>query len=166
MGQSSSVAVFSAKMLKAAAEVERRQIKAITAAALSAKDIYEDAAARKGLVARKSKLIGRTWRGFGFRVKGRRNPSAIVHSRGPAWLHDSPTKGHWISARKSPTGRGNKRRRVGSKALRFGGGFADRVWHRGTRGKGWSKVAKKLIAKNSPEAYQRELSRGWRDVFR
>lgn len=166
MGQSGSVGEFNVKIARAAEQVVKRQKKAVTAAALSAKDIYEDAAARKGLVARRSKLVGRTWRGFGFNVRGIKNPSAIVRSRGPAWLHDSPTKGHRITARKSPTGLGNSRRRKGARALAFGGRFADHnVRHPGTSGAGWSKNAKRLIRKNTPVAYQREMSRAWRDVF-
>ncbi len=166
MGQSNSVAELNVKLAKAAEQIVKRQKKAVTAAALSAKDIYEDAAARKGLVARRSKLVGKTWGGFGFNVRGRKNPSAIVRSRGPAWLHDSDTQDHRITARKSPTGLGGSRRRKGAKALAFGGRFADHnVRHPGTRGKRWSKAARKRIEKTTPEVYQREMSRAWRDVF-
>ncbi len=165
MGQSGSIEQLNVKLAKAANEISKRKKKAVTAAALSAKDIYEEAAARKGLVAGRSELLGRRWRGFGFNVRGRQNPSAIVRSKGPAWLHDSPTKRHRITARKSPSGMGNKRRRKGAKALGFGGRHADNLWHPGTSGARWSKPAKKLIKKNAPEAYMREMSRAWRDVF-
>ncbi len=167
MGQSGSVSELNVKLARAGAEIVKRKKKSVSAAALSAKDIYEDAAARKGLVARRSKLAGRTWRGFGFNVRGIQNPSAIVRSRGPAWLHDSPTKAHTITARKSPSGLGNRRRRKGAKALEFGGRqFADNVRHPGTSGAGWSKQAKRLIKQRTPEAYQREMSRAWRDTFK
>lgn len=187
MGTSRSAKELAGKYNRAAQEMRKRRKKAVEAAALTAKDIYEDEAAKKGLKARSSKLVGRTWGGFGYDVKGSANPTAVVRSRGPAWLHDQDTKPHRIQARRSEAGFrqrqigvaaarnvglnvGNARRnRSGKQAISFPGAahpFGTAAKHPGTRGKQWSKPAKKRIQQESPRRFEAEHHRAIIDVFK
>ncbi len=186
MGTSRSARELSRKFARAAVQMQRRRHKAVDAAALTGKDIYEQEAARAGLKPRSSKLAGSTWRGFGYTIKGSSQPRAVLRSRGPAWLHDSSTRPHRIQARRSVAGfrqrqigvaaarqvglnaPNARRARSGKQAISYPGArhpFGTFARHPGTRGKGWSKPAKKRIREKVPERYQSEFHRAIVDVF-
>lgn len=184
MGTSTSVAQFSGKMRSAAeatgqASSRRR---ATEAAALVAKDVYNDQASKAGLRPGAT-LAGRKWPGYGYTMRG--DNSAIVVPRGPVWLHNSPTRRHYILPRGERTNlfgagpvlpgmarpviaqAGRKRRRAGASSLRFNGNtHSANVDHPGTRGKRWASKAVALIEEKSPEQYQKSMSTVWSAVFK
>jgi hypothetical protein len=165
MGSSGSSLELAAKLQAAAnrtAASEARK-RAINAAALAAKDTYNKHASAAGLRVG-SKLAGRSWSGFGYKLVG--NDHAIVSPRGPVHLHNAPTRPHRIDPKGERTATGRKRRVAGADSLLFGGEHYAGVDHPGTKGKGWGKGAKAAIAKQSPEAYQRSMSSEWRAVFK
>jgi hypothetical protein len=165
MGTSASPAELGRKLSTAATNLGQGQTKkrSVEAAALVAKDVYNDQAAKAGLPPG-STLAGRKWNGYGYKLRG--DGAAIVEPRGPVWLHNSPTRAHLIRPRGQFTATGRKRRKAGSDALRFDGQFAGEVDHPGTRGKRWASKAVALIETKAPEAYQKEQSSVWRAVFK
>lgn len=167
MGTSGSALALADKLHAAAnrtAASEARK-RAINAAALAAKDTYNKHAAAAGLPPG-SRLAGRSWRGFGYKLIG--DSHAIVSPGGPVHLHNAPTRPHRIEPKGTTTATGRKRRTAGADALTIGAGGNPRAYadHPGTKGKGWGKAAKSSIEKQSPEAYQRSMSSEWRAVFK
>jgi len=165
MGTSASSAELASKLNRAATNLGQAQTKkrSVEAAALVAKNVYNDQASKAGLPPG-STLAGRKWSGYGYKLRG--DGAVIVEPRGPVWLHNSPTRAHPIFPRGQFTSTGRKRRKAGSDALRFNARFAAGVDHPGTRGKRWASKAVALIETKAPEAYQKEQSSVWRAVFK
>lgn len=155
---------MAAKLNRAANNLGQSQTRkrSIEAAALVAKDVYNDQAAKAGLPPG-SRLAGRQWNGYGYKM---RTDSAVVEPRGPVWLHNSPTKAHRILPKGELTAKGRKRRKAGANALKFTGRYSADADHPGTRGRRWASRAVALIESKAPEAYQREQSSVWRAVFK
>jgi hypothetical protein len=182
MGTSGTAAELAGKLNDAANRIGLAESKAraLRAAGIQAKDIYEQHAQQAGLRVG-AQLAGKPWGGF--RVK--EQPGQVVVSPGgPVHLHNAPTRPHWIlpkGARGNLTAAGpvlpgmaapvvaqagRKRRTAGAEALTIGANPRANAMHPGTRGKGWGSAAKRRIEVSAPETFQRELSSVWSAVFR
>lgn len=183
MGTSTSVAQFSGKFRSAAEATGQAasRRRATEAAALVAKDVYNDQASKAGLRPGAT-LAGKEWPGYDYRMRD--DNSAIVVPRGPVWLHNSPARAYWILPRGERTNvfgagpvlpgmarpvvaqAGRKRRRGGAEALQFKGRYAASAFRKSRRGKRWASKAVALIEQKSPEQYQKSMSTVWSAVFK
>lgn len=156
--------------------------RAIEAVGLMAKDVHNEESARAGLKVG-SRLAGKPYKGYRYTVKDA--DTVELKPMGPAWLHNSDTRAHWIFPRGSrvtrtvagPTlgGRfggfaqetGRARRNAGKQSLDFNGGqnYAN-AYHDGTTGKNWSESAEKRVLDRAPEVYDRELGKTLGKVFK
>lgn len=146
--------------------------RAIEAVGLMAKDVHNEESARAGLRVG-SNLAGKPYKGYRYVLHGA--DTVELKPIGPAWLHNSSTRRHWILPRGefttrvaegpvlpgalAPIGTTNRRRRrAGKQSLDFNGGqnYANAL-HPGTTGKNWSESAEKRVLTKAPQVYNHEL---------